>query len=133
MKPLVERLHELRPQLAKVAQEVYDGWEQDEDGRCDWLGYGGICQDIAGEQADVLSDAGIDCGSIGSPMEQHVLVLAYNDDEAYFVDVPPYIYETGGGFCWKKIPGVEFEPDDINIMEVDRSEFIDEDGEFYEI
>jgi len=29
------------------------------------------------------------------------------------VDIPPYTYETGGGYNWKKIPDVTFDASDI--------------------
>jgi hypothetical protein len=41
--------------------------------------------------------------------EQHVYVIAKTEDGVYEVDIPPYIYETGGGYCWKKKQGVKFD------------------------
>lgn len=31
------------------------------------------------------------------------------------MDIPPRVYETGGGYSWKKIPDVVFKSDDIVI------------------
>ena len=103
-------LFSLKSKLAHSAQEVYDEWEQDENGYCDILGEGGICQDIADAMADVLSNNGIECSTVSqSSGEQHVYVVARTEDGVYRVDIPPYLYETGGGYNWKKIPDVEFD------------------------
>ena len=103
-------LFSLKSKLAHSAQEVYDEWEQDENGYCDMLGEGGICQDIADAMADVLSDNGIECSTVSQETgEQHVYVVAKTEDGVYNVDIPPYLYETGSGYCWKKIPDVEFD------------------------
>ena len=117
---LEERINILRPALAKAAQEVYDAWEQNEEGFCDALGYGGICQDIADEHAaliyEVLDD--VEAAPISSNFEQHVYVVVADDDEAVIVDIPPSVYEVGAGFCWKKITGVEFNKEDNVIYKV---------------
>jgi len=133
MSELKRKIEALRPQLVIAAQKVYDDWEQDEEGHCDWLGYGGICQDIADEQAEILEEHGIDAASVSSSHEQHVFVLAFDNDEAYVIDIYPGVYETGGGFCWRKIPDVEFDWQDVVVERVDRNEYIDEEGEFYDI
>lgn len=105
-----DTLFSLKSKLAHSAQKVYDEWEQDENGYCDILGEGGICQDIADAMADVLSNNGIECSTVSqSSGEQHVYVVARTEDGVYKVDIPPYLYETGGGYNWKKIPDVEFD------------------------
>ena len=58
-----------------------------------------------------------DNGGMGG---QHVWAIAYNDQEAYEVDISPNVYETGGGYNWKKIPGVVFNQSHIFISKVDR-------------
>jgi len=106
----INNLNSLKSQLAEAAQKVYNEWEQDENGYCDWLGEGGICQDIAEEMCDILSNNNIECMSFSQQIgEQHVFVIAKTDDGVYSIDIPPYLYETGGGYCWKKIPDVEFD------------------------
>jgi hypothetical protein len=100
----------LKRELAHAAQKIYDEWHQDEDGYCEMLGEGGICQDVASEMASVLWKHGIECSTVSQQTgEQHVYVVARIDDGVYNVDIPPYLYETGGGYCWKKIPDVEFD------------------------
>lgn len=122
------KLISLKKQLAQAAQIIYDDWEQDEDGNCDWLGQGGICQDIADAMANVLSNNGIECTTVSQLTgEQHVYVVAKIEDGVYNVDIPPYLYETGGGYCWKKIPDVEFDESyiTINRLSSDPNDFED--------
>jgi len=118
--PLKKQLLALRPQLAAAAQVVYAEWAQDEEGFDEWLGAGGICQDIADAFAGVLGAAGIDAtvmdnNGVG---EQHVWAVAYDGNSSYVVDIPPGVYEAGGGYNWRKREGVEFDPDDIVIDDV---------------
>lgn len=111
----------LRPQLAAAAQAVYDRWEQDENGEDVELGVGGICQDIAEEQAGVLQSAGIDAGTVSAQVgDQHVWVMAKVAEGVYEVDIPPSTYEIGAGYNWKKRPGVVFTADDVFINEVSK-------------
>lgn len=109
-------IFELKNELIQAAQKVYDEWEQNEEGYCDYLGYGGICQDIAEAMANVLSENGIECSTVSQQIgEQHVYVIAKIEDGVYEVDISPYTYESGGGYCWKKIPNVVFDQSDIII------------------
>lgn len=106
----------LKIELVKAAQKVYDEWEQNEEGYCDYLGYGGICQDIAEAMAEVLLNNNIECSTVSQQVgEQHVYVIAKIEDGVYEVDISPYTYESGGGYCWKKIPDVVFDESDIII------------------
>ena len=107
----------LKSELALSAQKVYDRWEQNEEGYCDSWGYGGICGDIADAMCDVLFKYDIECTTVSSSHEVHVYVVAKTDDGIYYIDIPYREYETGGGYCWKKIPNVEF---DENCVVVDR-------------
>lgn len=118
----------LKNELANAAQKIYNEWEQDEDGYCDMLGEGGICQDIADAMANVLSNNGIECATVSQHTgEQHVYVVAKIDDGVYNVDIPPHLYETGGGYCWKKIPNIEFDESYVVIdkLSSDPNEFDD--------
>lgn len=117
------KLISLIPLFCKAAQKVYDSWEQDVDGNDLELGSGGICQDIADQFTTVLSSNGINCGIASAEIgEQHVWTVAWEHDEkindeynAYSIDIYPSTYETGGGYNWKKIPGVIFDQNDIII------------------
>jgi hypothetical protein len=123
---ITKKLLRLKPKLAIAAQKVYDDWEQDEDGYCEWLGEGGICQDIAEAMQDILIENGIESQTVSQEIgEQHVYVVAKTKDGVYNVDIPPFIYETGGGYCWKKIPNVKFDESDvvIDMLSPDPSDF----------
>jgi len=118
---LFQALWAARPQMAAAAQKVYDEWQQDENGEDADMGVGGICQDIAAAIADVVSgvthhEATTVSAACG---EQHVWCVAYTTDEAYHVDIPYSIYERGGGYTWKKVPDVKFDPDHITFETAD--------------
>lgn len=127
--------------IAKIAQQVYDNWKQDEEGYSEDydVGYGGICHIIADKIVDYLySQADLQSKhnfcSVSSNFEQHVYVIAwkeiepYEEDEfeeeklydLYSIDIPYYVYETGGGFNWKKIEGVQFSGSDVVISLIER-------------
>lgn len=119
--PPLSSLLALRPQLAAAAQAVYDHWEQDESGEDVELGFGGICQDIAEEQAGVLQAAGIDAGTVSAQVgDQHVWVMAKVAEGVYEVDIPPNTYESGSGYSWKKRAGIVFTPNDVLIGQVSK-------------
>lgn len=109
----------LRPALAKAAQGVYDDWDASNELDGDWqVGFGGICHLIADELLGVLSEAGIKATSVSSNYEVHVYVVAQVPEGVFLVDIPPDVYETGGGYNWKKIEGVEFDPNDVVIRQL---------------
>jgi hypothetical protein len=116
------RLEGMRPIFAAKAQEVYDGWNQDESGHDDELGHGGICHLIADAIGQVLSESGIDTVDIHWDDINHVSCVAYDDDEGYIIDVPCSLYERGGWYNWKKIRGVKFEWSDITISRISRGD-----------
>lgn len=123
---LLAKLEELRPEIARRAQAIYDSWEQDEDGIDEELGGGGICDRVSDEIASVLSDAGIDHISGGQDGDDHAYVVAIDDTSAYSVDIPPGVYERGGGYSWEKIPGVTITEDDVAIDELRRGDIASE-------
>jgi hypothetical protein len=109
-------LEQLAPTMAQAAQQVYNSWTQDEEGLDEELGHGGICQDIAEAMSSVLSANGYDAATVSAQIgEQHVWVIAQTSDGVYEVDIPPSLYETGGGYTWKKIPDVVFDESYIHI------------------
>jgi uncharacterized protein (TIGR02996 family) len=128
--PLHQKLHALRPELAKAAQEVYDSWDASDpehgDPEC---GFGGICHEIAGAMQDVLSRHGVDATELSAATgEQHVWTGAFDGTHFYHVDIAPHHYETGGGYNWQKIPGVQFTPEHVDLSPDNREDFVDEDG-----
>jgi len=133
--PDLERaLLALRLKFARAAQGVYDAWDQDDEGMDAEYGVGGICHDIASAMVDVVYENldGIeaytqDSGGMG---EQHVWMVAHDDEQAFIVDIPPGVYESGAGYQWTKLLNITIEPEDVIVEELDR-ELVDDTGEFY--
>jgi len=123
---LHDRIRQLTPAMAKAAQAVYDAWNQDEDGMDEEFGGGGACDEIASEIASILAHAGIDTTEGGQDGDDHAYLYAYDDREAFEVDIPPHVYERGSGYSWTKIPGVVFEADDVQITPVKRADILAE-------
>ena len=81
----------MRADLARIAQETYDEWEQNEEGWSDSfgeIGVGGICHIIADEIISYLNGAGYGSNfsacSVSDPYVQHVYVVAwvgYKDED----------------------------------------------------
>jgi hypothetical protein len=116
----ISELITVLPDLATVAQGVYDQWEQ-VDGFDVELGSGGICQDVADAMARRLGEVGFEEVLVVSAAvgENHVFVMALLDDGVYQVDISPYHYETGGGYVWQKRPDVKFSPEMVSFTKVD--------------
>ena len=123
---LLDRLRRLRPEFARAAQMIYDAWQQDEDGFDDEVGAGGICDEIASEMAGILAMAGISTVEGGQDGDDHAYLYAYDDRDAFEVDLPHQLYERGSGYSWTKIPEVVFELDDIEITRVNREDILGE-------
>ena len=113
--------------MARAAQKVYDEWEVDEDGLDDVYGGGGICDDIASAMGDVVSRALDDVTVVdgGQDGDDHAFIVVLTDTEAVAVDIPPSVYERGGGFSWEKIPGVRFDSGDVVLDHLRRRDFDD--------
>jgi hypothetical protein len=137
---LETQLKALAPQLAAAAQGVYDKWDASDETYGDAeVGMGGICHLIVDAMADVVSQIpnvsvmpfSHDMGEVHVSLSvwiepaEPVIPNDWNEDEdgqfepederveLYDVDIPPYTYETGGGYNWKKIPDVTFDASDI--------------------
>lgn len=108
----------LRPQIAELANKVINE-------EFDWECGGGACDQVADNAiAYVLSQAGFDVGSGGLEGGDHAWIVARwempDGTKRYFeVDIPANVYETGGGYSWKKIEEAVIQPEDIFIGEVD--------------
>lgn len=126
---LQSQLRRLAPELAESAQRVYDTWEQDENGEDQDLGAGGICDLVAQEMASVLERAGIDFMEGGHDGDDHAFLIAYDADEAFTVDIPPGVYETGSGYSWRKRPGVTIDASDVMIDAINRGD-IEPEGDW---
>ena len=131
---LKEKLQLLLPLVATVGQKEYDAWEQDEQGYNEELGHGGICHLIAegvAEELDEYIPNGLHM-TVSATHMQHVFVSSFirhedGEIEGYTVDIYPYLYETGGGFCWKKIPDVVFDSSMVELYPISADDYLTED------
>ena len=99
---------------------IYDKWDASNETYGDFeVGFGGICHLIADKISDYLYKIGIEASSVSSDSEVHVYVVAKVSEGIFIVDIPPYSYETGGGYRWKKIPDIIFDEDYITITQLD--------------
>jgi len=130
-------LEALADKFAKAAQEVYNEWEQDEEGYSEGYGSGGICDDIADKMCDVIYEwTNYGCFTRYDEYACNTSIYVYDTEtkQLYNVDISPYNYETGGGYTWKKIPDVKFESSMVTVSDymLDYDDYIDEDGEIIE-
>ena len=115
MRSLKARLTDLLPAFARVSQEVYDNWEQDEDGYSEEYACGGICDRIASEWESVISShirRNVETEVFG---DGHAYLEVIDRDERCVIDLPAGVYEYGGGYNWTKIPGVKITKEDFYI------------------
>lgn len=65
---------------------------------------------------------GVEIREGGWEGDDHAYIIVQRGRKAFVVDIPPEVYETGGGYSWRKRKGVQFEPDDVVIEEADAVE-----------
>lgn len=118
---LKNQLLQLRPQLAVVAQSVYDEWQPRP-----YVGLSHHRFHRQSHRAQVLNTHGIEYTEGGYEGDDHAYLIAYNAKETYAVDIPCSVYETGGGYSWQKIYNVEITPDMVEIIETWRPDWIDD-------
>lgn len=130
MPSLRGKLDALRPTLALAAQSVLDEWQLGEDGMDPVLGAGGACDEIADAMRDVVYDklGDVEILEGGHDGDDHAWLIVVDDREAVGLDIPPSVYETGGGYSWKKIEGAEVSPLDVLLFDLDRSDVVDRLG-----
>jgi len=114
------KIAEALPQLTKLAQKVYNEWDQNEEGVDEELGCGGICHLIAEEMAAELETQGVDATTVNAQVgENHIWVVARithgKDAGVWSIDIPPGVYERGSGYVWKKRPNIVFNPENIEV------------------
>ena len=131
---LFQTINNLKYDLINAAQKVYNQWEQDEEGHDEWYGSGGICDDIAEAMCDVINNkTQYACFHLYNEYDCHTSIYVYDREnrEIYNVDIPPYVYEQGTAYTWKKIPNVQFFENDVTIenRSYDYDDFIDENGD----
>lgn len=118
---LRQRLLALRPAIAQAAQKIVDEWQVDEEGLDPELGAGGVCDRVADAIIETLyaNVDGIEAAPGAPEGEDHQWVVASDGQEAVVVDIPPGVYETGGGYSWKKIEGARIGPGDVFVGPID--------------
>lgn len=121
-------LKSLTEQYVAAAQQIYDEWDENPDVYFN----GGICHLIADAFVEIISNNFPQYTATTFTRDdiQHVETIVYkidpdslyNEDideeediETVMIDLNPYIYESGGGFSWTKIPDVEFDNNDITF------------------
>lgn len=106
----------IKTNITKAAQTVYDNWVPDlENGDDEWNG-GGICHEIAEAIVGVIDKHGIEATSMQQSVgENHTFVVFKTNNGIFSLDIPPNVYEIGSGYKWTKKPNVTFTNDDIFI------------------
>jgi len=116
---LYQQLLNLRPAMAQAVQEVYDAWSQDEEGLDEEFGGGGICDRIAESLGYVIAGSlDVELDEYGHDGDDHAALIVSDGHQRYYVDIPPHVYESGGGLSWSKIPDVSIKPTDIIVAEI---------------
>lgn len=120
----INEVKQLIPQFVKVAQKIYDDWDESD---VDTFANGGICHLIADEISSVLVRNNFNCSTVSDSFEQHVYTIVQVAEGVYSVDIHHSIYEVGGGYNWTKINNVTFDTNDITLYRItsDPSEFDD--------
>lgn len=125
MSKLGDALEALRPQMAAAAQRVLDAWHPDEDGYDEEYGGGGACDDVNSAIQDVIYGIeGVEVVDGGHDGDDHAWTIVYDDSDAFAVNIPPGVYEEGGGYSWRKKDGVTVSPDDVVISPVRRRDVV---------
>lgn len=109
---LKKELARLKSRFARAAQRVLDGYDPER------YGGGGICDDVASAMADVaamtLHDVDVDLHG----WDDHAWIVVWNQHEAWSVDIPPSVYETGGGYSWTVDVGAKIRPNHVVFQKV---------------
>lgn len=120
-KEMMNRIEQIKSDIAMAAQGVYNEWGQDEDGHDEVYGSGGICDDIAEKICDVISEKlGYSCTHFYNEYDCHTSAYVFDEENEILimVDIPFGYYETGGGYTWKKIKDVELLDRMVHIQDM---------------
>jgi hypothetical protein len=112
--------------MAAAAQAVVDAWAQDDDGFDEDFGAGGICDEVSSALASVIASCldGAEISEGGHDGDDHAWLIVADAGEAAGVDIPPGVYETGGGYNWRKIKDAVIRPEDVAIWKLDRRDVV---------
>ncbi len=115
--PSYPLLMSLRADIAGLAQKIYDAWDAsyDEYGDVEF-GFGGICDGITREIENlIMTRTPFEAAEGSSEGDDHSFPIVKTPEGYYTIDIPCYIYESGGGLEWQKKPNVFISPDDVHI------------------
>lgn len=129
---MFSELLEIRTDLILVAQKVYDEWEQDNEGYDELYGIGGICDDIADAMCNLIhSKTDYNCFTFYNEFDCHTSIYVYDTEKKllYNVDIPPYVYESGTAYAWKKLKDINFNVNHVTITQKDYNDYLDENDE----
>lgn len=116
---LAQELFALREQIAAAAQEIYNIWEQDDEGSDEEYGSGGICDDVQRAMGDaIVSNIECELEDGGWEGDDHANLIVSRGEEKYIVDIPATVYEIGGGMNWRKLPDVTITADDVIVAPI---------------
>ena len=115
--PSLQQLKLKIPAMVRAAQKVYDEWDaSDPDYGDSNVGFGGICHLIVDAILNELDE--FECTSLSLDTEVHVMAIVMLREGVFSIDIPPSVYERGGGYNWKKIQNVKFTEHDIDISKI---------------
>ena len=117
----IKEIEKLIPKFVQKAQEVYDSWQQNDEGYDEELGVGGICHIIAENFVDILNENfNLPATTVHQEIgENHVYVIFAAEEGVFSLDIHPYVYESGGGYNWRKIPNVKFDSNHVEIHKIE--------------
>lgn len=131
-------LNSILPNLAKAAEIEYNNWNQNEEGIDEELGGGGICDRIADSLSSTFEKLKpsnlVDWESFTMYKENEchtdMYIVNHKQRKIYEVGLPPYHYESGGGYTWKKKKEHTINPNSFHITDtyLDYENFFDEEG-----
>lgn len=111
----------IKTEICVYAQQAYNEWNQNEEGYDEELGTGGICQIVADEMLDVLHSHGIYNVQTQCSDDPHVYLIGKFKEGIFTIDIPYHVYESGGGWSWKKKPDVKFDVHHVIVWRLDPS------------
>ena len=117
-------------ELAQAAQKELDEWVANAEGYDEEFGGGGACDAIARRLSDVVAEKveEVEITDGGQDGDDHAYLLCSRAGENVVVDIPPYLYETGGGYSWRKLEGVKLEAQDVVVESIDLGQGVESIG-----
>jgi hypothetical protein len=116
---LKRELNRLKGQFARAAQSVVRDWD------ADYYGGGGACDEIANEMSGIAAMKLHDVDVESHGYNDHAWIVVWNEHEAWAVDIPASVYETGGGYNWTVHTDARITPGDVHIYRVNLKDWVE--------